>query len=350
MKPYKQQLRNLATRLLQDGHSVRHVASQLEIGKSTVQEWSRGILKDQNKSLGGRPKKLSTKDALYIKSMFVRGQVDTAVQAHKDFNKENQDPVSVSTIKRALHDTGLHAKKVIKKPLLTKRHRKARLEFARKYEDFTEDDWKRVIFTDESKINRLHSDGKKYVWIESQKDPKIPASDIDPKRVLPTVKHGGGNIMVWSCMTWYGPGFITKIDGGLNAELYVEILKDEFMQTVEYYGIDKDTYIFQQDNDPKHTSKLAKAYLESQGLTEERGRYLFWPAQSPDLNPIEHLWEHLKRELMKYPTHAKSAHENWERTSEVWGKISPEVCQNLIRSMPDRIQAVIRAKGGPTKY
>ena len=156
--------------------------------------------------------------------------------------------------------------------------------------------------------------------------------------------------MVWSCMTWEGPGFITKIDGGLNAELYVQILQDEFMQTVEDYGINKDTYIFQQDNDPKHTSKLAKAYLASQGLTEENGRYLFWPAQSPDLNPIEHLWEHLKRELCKYPTKATSATENWERTSEVWYQIPKEVCQNLIRSMPDRIQAVIRANGGPTKY
>ena len=336
--------------LLQQGQSIRQVASQLNVGKSTVQEWSRGVLQLQNKSLGGRPKKLSSKDALYIKSMFSRHQVQTSVEATRDFNKENEDPVSLSTVKRALHDTGMSAKRVIKKPMLTKKHKKARLEFAQKYKEFTEDDWKRVIWTAESKINRLHSDGKKYVWVESKRDPKIPASDIDPRRVLPTVKHGGGNIMVWSCMTWEGPGFITKIDGGLNAELYVEILKDEFMQTVEYYGIDKDTYIFQQDNDPKHTSKLAKAYLASQGLTEESGRYLFWPAQSPDLNPIDHLWEHLKRELGKYPDNATSAAENWKRTSEVWEKIPKEVCQNLIRSMPSRIEAVIRARGGPTKY
>ena len=77
---------------------------------------------------------------------------------------------------------------------------------------------------------------------------------------------------------------------------------------------------------------------------------LDWPAQSPDLNPIEHLWHHIKKELGQYPTQAKGVWEIWERAAEVWEGIEPEVCQNLIESMPRRLEAVIKAKGGHTKY
>ena len=65
---------------------------------------------------------------------------------------------------------------------------------------------------------------------------------------------------------------------------------------------------------------------------------------------IEHLWEHLKCRLRQYETPPKGVHELWDRVSEEWNEISPEICQNLIESMPRRIQAVIKAKGGHTKY
>jgi len=77
---------------------------------------------------------------------------------------------------------------------------------------------------------------------------------------------------------------------------------------------------------------------------------LDWPSQSPDLNPIEHLWHHIKKELAKYSRHAKGVWEIRERVAEVRNNTDPEVCQNLIERMPRRIQAVIKAKGGHTKY
>ena len=85
--------------------------------------------------------------------------------------------------------------------------------------------------------------------------------------------------------------------------------------------------------------------MEDQNIT-----LLDWPAQSPDLNPIEHLWQHLKKQLSQYETPAKGVWEMWERVVEEWGEIEPEVCQKLIESMPRRIRAVIKAKGSYTKY
>ena len=77
---------------------------------------------------------------------------------------------------------------------------------------------------------------------------------------------------------------------------------------------------------------------------------LFWPPQSPDLNPIEHLWAHVKRELAKYPEPPKGYNMLWERVIDVFYSIPKEVYQNLIESMPARIQAIKKAKGGYTKY
>ena len=77
---------------------------------------------------------------------------------------------------------------------------------------------------------------------------------------------------------------------------------------------------------------------------------LLWLAQSPDLNPIEHLWHHLKRKLAEYEVPPQGILEPWERVQEEWGKIKPEVCQGLIESIPRRVEAIIKAKGGYTKY
>lgn len=77
---------------------------------------------------------------------------------------------------------------------------------------------------------------------------------------------------------------------------------------------------------------------------------LHWPAQSPDLNPIEHLWNFLKRKLAEYETEPKGILELWERVQVEWNKIPRELCAALIESMPTRIAELLKAKGGPTKY
>ena len=150
---------------------------------------------------------------------------------------------------------------------------------------------------------------------------------------------------MWGCMSWDGVGYSCKIDGRMDAELYSQILEDKLQNSLEWWGKGPADIIFQQDNDPKHTSKLAKSWFKDHGI-----QVMEWPAQSADLNPIEHLWFHLKKQLSDHKTPSSGILELWERVEKEWEEIKPEECQNLIESMPRRVQAVIRAKGGYTKY
>ena len=100
----------------------------------------------------------------------------------------------------------------------------------------------------------------------------------------------------------------------------------------------------QEDNDPKHTPKSARKWREEKNIT-----HLVWPAQSPDLNPIENVWREMKRYVSLRPIPANE-NEMWELLLEAWEAIGKPYLDKLLESMPNRMREVIAAKGGPTSY
>ena len=263
----------------------------------------------------------------------------TAVDIQRQMHRMKLPKISLLTIRRILKSEGLNGRIRVKKPLLTKRHKKLRLKFAKKYRHWTSSDWRKVIFSDETQIRRIGSSGKLYCW----RFVKEPVSERTSK---PTVKKDGGDFMIWSCFGYNGVGWAAKINGGINAELYKEVLEGEFLWSIEHclQKRDQQNMVFQQDNAPCHKARSIMSWFDDNGI-----QLLDDPPQSPDLNPIENLWRILKHKLHQDGT-INTAEKLWNQFEKEWENISGDICKKLIDSMPKRLAAVIKAKGGPTKY
>jgi transposase len=163
------------------------------------------------------------------------------------------------------------------------------------------------------------------------------------------VQGNGDGVMFWSCISGDGPGYGTSIiDGTIDSNEYVEILKTSLMQTLEYYGKQVKDIRFQQDKATPHKSNITKAWFSQNGFSVDE--ILDWPPQSPDLNPIEHVWGELKRHLDAYPNRPTTKEELADRISNEWYKFTKEDCLKYIDSMSKRIGTVIKSRGGVTKY
>ncbi len=128
----------------------------------------------------------------------------------------------------------------------------------------------------------------------------------------------------------------------VTAPVYQDILEQFMLPSADQLFKDAD-FIFQQDLAPAHTAKSTKSWLNDHGVG-----VLDWPANSPDLNPIENLRGIVKKKMRnKRP---KNADELKATVKETWASIPPQQCHKLITSMPRRIETVIKAKGVPTKY
>src|SRR5258705_13748682 len=147
-----------------------------------------------------------------------------------------------------LKEAGLWSAMKKKVPMLKGTHHQRCLKFAQYHESWTVQDWKRVLWTDETKINRIGSDGKVYVW-------KKRGEPLSDQTTTPTVKHGGGNnLMVLGSMGWNGVGVLTEVQRTMDAEQYCEILDGGEVEIFEKLEMAEEERIFQQENDPKYTS------------------------------------------------------------------------------------------------
>ncbi len=174
-----------------------------------------------------------------------------------------------------------------------------------------------------------------YIWRKGN-------TTFQKKNIILTVKYGGDSVMVWGCFAASGPGRLTVINGTMNSAVYQKILKDNVWPSVRDLKLNR-TWVLQQDNDPKHTSKSTSEWLKKNKM-----KTLEWPSQSPDLNPIEMLWHDLKKAV--HARKPSNVAELQQFCQDEWAKIPPQRCNRLIASYRKCLIAVVAAKGGPTSY
>lgn len=320
------------------GLSYRDIHDIVKINFSTV----RYIIKKyeetgntDNKRRSGRPSKLTSRARRSIVRNALNNPLSSAKKIAIDIASETRITVTPQTIRNVLHDVGLKGRRPRKKPFISEVNRKKRLDFALKYRHKPLEFWKSVIFSDESKFEVFRPKNVLKVWRKSK-------TAYDVKNILPTIKHGGGNVIVWGCMASNGVGNLAFIDNRMTARMYIDVLRSNLLTSARKLGLENSFY-FQHDNDPKHTAMITKEWL----LYNARRR-LLTPPQSPDLNPIEHLWYLLEQEVRKFNITSKNHLKNV--LQEAWDKIGTDITTKLIESMPRRLEAVIQAKGLHTKY
>lgn len=326
-----------AITLHQEGYNTREISEKTCVHQRTV---SRIIAHYKEtgdiefKKRSGRPRKTELSDDVYLHTLSKRNRRLTAAQLQAAMNETLIRPICKTTIKNRLKEVGLRGCIAIRKPLLRAANKKKRLAWARLYKNWTYRDWAKVLWTDESKFVVFGSNRKVYVR-------RKPGEQLLEDCVVSTVKHGGSSVMVWGCFGGEKVDDIVKVDGRMDRFHYKAILEEHAIPSgLRILGRG---FIFQQDNDPKHTSKLCKEFLEVQ--YRRRKLYIMsWPPQSPDLNPIELLWDHLDREVRK--TCPTSQRDLWEKLQATWVEIGGQTLRKLLHRMPKLCAAVIKNKGG----
>jgi transposase len=321
----KQQQRQAICLLWDKGiRSAREIKRRTDIGLSTIY-YNLKKLKETGgvaqKKGAGRPKKITSSVTRAI-SQFIRRTPTISVGKLVRRLEDKGVRVGRETVRRHLCAAGYKNSLPLATPMLTAAHKEKRLEWAREH---LNDDWSRTLFSDETSFQLFRNTITQ--WYKHSR----------PIRRVPKNRQ---KIHMWGAFCASGKTNVFCFSETMNAPFYVDILKKQLPEVRKMMG---DDWTFQHDNDPKHTSRLAKEFLE-----ENVPAVIGWPSNSPDLNPIENLWGIIKRNVEERKP--KNLEELQVFMTEEWDRIPSEVYKNLIDTMPARCQQIIDVEGDRIKY
>ena len=319
----------LCTHRLGPKLSLDAAAKEIECSISTASHWLETFEETgdvMDKPGRGRKRKTSeSEDKMIFEASTSSPEASSAKLSHTlEVQGVN---VSAMTIRRRLHEAGFICASPLLKPLLTKHHRKCRLMFARQNAGR---DWSKVIFTDETTFHLFTVPRK--VWRKKGES-----------YVARTVKHPL-KIQVWGCFAASGFGRLFLFKGNMNAERLTEIYEEALLPSaLDLFGDSQDPWFLQEDNDPKHMSRLAKEWRRLHSVNR-----IPWPSQSPDLNPMENVWGVLEANVAQRMCRTEMGLKR--AIKEEWANLSEDFGRKLVESVPKRLSAVIDNKGDYILY
>ncbi|GFS56805.1 transposable element Tc1 transposase [Trichonephila clavipes] len=300
---------------LESGQTQRSVADAVGVARSVVGRlWNRfqetGNVR--RRPGAGRPRDTTSTDDRYIQLTARRNRTENATQLQIQLLLATGRRISSQTVRNRLHEGGIYARKPMVCIPLTPRHRAARRRWAAKHRDWEQHDWSQVLFTDESRFS----------------------VQCDTRRVLVWTDRGTRN----------NPAFVVK---GHNTEELVGWYADKILRphVIPYAGAIGDSFVFQDDNARPHRARLVENMLEAETIQR-----MEWPACSPDLNPIEHVWDILGRRIAARPRPPATVRDMEIALLEEWNSIPQSLIDNLIASMANRCAAVLAVRGDHTPY
>ncbi|UYV78470.1 hypothetical protein LAZ67_16001593 [Cordylochernes scorpioides] len=294
--------RGMVIGLKRAGWSIRQIAADTHLGASTMHRLWRRWLEQGNVAI--------------YRNVGATRVTSARVDRHHS--------ISTRTISRRLVANGLHSCRPLRRLPLTPPKRRQRLEWCRARSTWMTE-WHRVVFSDESRFC-LSSDSRRVrVW-RRRGERSNPAAIVE----RPTVRQRG--IMVWGAIAYDSRSPLLRIQGTMTAQRYV----DDVLRPVTLpYLQGVPNALYQQDNARPHTARISQQALQDVQM-------LPWPPYSPDLSPIEHVWDIIGRRLYALPQ-PRSEDELWQMVEREWRAIPQDAIRTLIGSLPRRVAACIAA-------
>ena len=324
-------LRGQALALVRCGIPVREVSAQLNVPRRTVYSWlRRGCHKPDGKSTG-RPRGTSRRDDRLIIRIV---HVDPSAPLSEISAETN---ITRTTAWRRLREAEHVSRKRPSKLHLTNRHKTLRLQWAMKHCHWR-NQWSRIVWSDEAAVRLRFSDGRLRLWIKSGQ--KVPDRFFTSRR-----QEDGKKLLIWGAIWSDGRTSLHVMRENMNSERYIQVLEAHVYPISFSLGDPSSDWTLMDDNAPPHRSLATRAFKRTAGI-----RTLDWPARSPDLNPIEHVWSLLKRRVRRQLRPSDDLERLEFLIKEEWNHLDQQVIKNLICSMPSRVRTVIERRGEESGY
>ncbi|GFV67211.1 transposable element Tc3 transposase [Trichonephila clavipes] len=327
---------------LEEGRSVTSVAAEFGIAHSIVSRLWRRIQTTGTAIRGfssGRPRGTTPADDRYIVLQTRRNRRQTAAQIVRHATQATGRPISRFTVARRLHGGGLFARRPVRRPVrpLTPAHRRRRSLWRREPRNLRDSEWGRVLFKDESRFSLSSDSHRILIWRER-------GSRNHPSNIIERDRYGGCGVLVWGgIMLGRRTDFHIFDAGSVNGTRYCnEILLPYVRLFRDAMGLQ---FLFMDDNAPCHCTVAAEQLLESEDI--ER---MDWPARSPDLNPIEHVWDFLGRRLAARTLPPVTIRELRLALQDEWAAMPQQLIDTLIFSMGRRCETCLAVRGDHIPY
>ncbi|GFT68439.1 transposable element Tcb2 transposase [Trichonephila clavipes] len=301
---------------IEEGRKITDVAREFDIAHSVVSRLGKSFKTTgmcSRRHGGGRVRSTTPAEDRYIVLSAKRNRRTTSQQVANQFLAASGKQISRKTVARRLREGGLYARRPVVCVPLTRQHRTARLQWCREHHNWTEQDWACVLFSEESRFSLSSDCRRQLIWRES-------GTAYRPENIQEKDRYPTCSIMVWAGIMINGRTRLHVVaNGTMTGQRYIdEVLLLMFAFFVVLWDC-----------------------LDSDGIQR-----LVWPARSPDLNPIENVWDALGRQVAGRNHPPTNKNTLIRALTEEWDKLPQQLLDNVVQSMVRRVECCITLHGG----